>query len=249
MQADNPWDAPEASTPSPVLETAKEEAVPPKLDAESLSFTPSWDAAVDTPAVTEEDAEEDSREEEGGEETWADSIDEVATRPPIDEEGPPMDSFDVEDSPVVDALAEDTGFDEFDDDFGEMGDVVQEGEDDFGDFEDTVEEEVFAPVASTSTSAHPPLRLDLSNPTAAALAPQLSRFVDDLYPTANNYLTDEIERQVDGVAQVLVTEPLSVCFFVPVQSTRLTLVQTESVDDVELVTSATAAGLATVSNS
>lgn len=210
MQADNPWDAPEAGPPVLLVESAKEPVAPPKLDAESLSFTPSWDAAVDTPAVTEEAVEEVTQEEEGGEETWADSIAEDATRLSTEDEGPPMDSFDDEQSPVVEAQEEETAYDEFDDDFGEMGDVVQEGEDDFGDFGDTVEEEVFAPVASTSTSVYPPLRLDLSNPNATALAPQLSRFFDDLYPTANEYLTDEIERQVDGVAQVLVTEPLSV---------------------------------------
>ena len=207
MQADNPWDAPDATTPSPPAAEVK----PQELDPGSLSFTPAWETAAEPPAAPPEDGdqvEQANVEEEG--EDWGDSIEENAVRPSVDEEGPPMDSFDLEDGPVDVAQEEETAFDEFDDDFGEMGHVVQEGEDDFGDFGDTVEEDVFAPVASTSTSAYPPIRLDLSNSSAAAVAPQLARFIDDLYPTAQNYLTDEIERQVDGVAQVLVTEPLSV---------------------------------------
>lgn len=131
-------------------------------------------------------------------------------------------SFDVS-SPIVETLevedlVDDDGFDDFAD-FGESG----EGGDDFGSFggdnedefslpplssfsaiEESIEPEI--PIASTSTARYP--TLDLSNPTIDGLKPQLLPFLEKLYPSSSSSLTDEHERQVDGVAQVLVTEGL-----------------------------------------
>ncbi|GAA5957374.1 hypothetical protein JCM3765_000439 [Sporobolomyces pararoseus] len=129
-------------------------------------------------------------------------------------EAPPMDDFD--------------DFD--DDDFGEMGEAVDGGDDDdFGDFGDSapLDESAFdtpppallttptrsfsesqAPTQPVpSTSFLPPLRLDLSNrPTRSSVAPQLREFVSTTWGDLSDKVTDEPERQVEGVAQILVTE-------------------------------------------
>ncbi|GAA5873610.1 hypothetical protein JCM16303_001178 [Sporobolomyces ruberrimus] len=141
----------------------------------------------------------------------------VPLAPTEPSEAPPMDDFD------------DFG----DDDFGEMGDAADgaEGDDDFGDFGDfgdsaPLDESAFDapppafPVQPTttpnprptlqsfpSTSAFPPLRLDLSNrPTRRSVAPQLRDFVSIAWGDVSNNVNEEPERQVGGVAQVLVTE-------------------------------------------
>jgi len=131
----------------------------------------------------------------------------IATEP---SEVPPMDDFD--------------DFD--DDDFGEMGETVEGGneDDDFGDFGDTapLDESAFdappppaqttfnetpAPQPIASSSALPPLRLDLSNrPTRRTVGPQLREFVSSAWGDVSEAVSDEPERQVEGVAQVLVTE-------------------------------------------
>lgn len=63
------------------------------------------------------------------------------------------------------------------------------------------------PFASTSTAtAYPPLRFDVSDPSRQAISSQLHDFWDAAFPAAARAVTDEPERQVEGVAQVLVTE-------------------------------------------
>lgn len=142
-------------------------------------------------------------------ESWsADEKETVSTHsfdndtPPMDsfdDTTPPMDSFDQEITPPMDSFDDE-------DDFGEMG-----GDDDFGDFEETD----YIPEASTSKSVYALMKLDLHRATAASLEPQLTPFIQELYPTAADWLTDEQERQVDGVGQVLVTESLSVASLFP----------------------------------
>ncbi|ORY90744.1 hypothetical protein BCR35DRAFT_323522 [Leucosporidium creatinivorum] len=156
------------------------------------------------------------------------------TLPPLDD-GPPMDSFsddeEVDQQPSTEAAAVGDSFDDDFDDFGEAG--AGDGDDDFGDFGDFdagdmgsgddafagagsfVEEEMAPPppqpqppVASTSRSGYPPLQLDLSNTSKAAIGEQLKGFLDGVYPGAAEAVSDEPERQVEGAAQVLVNEPL-----------------------------------------
>jgi hypothetical protein len=135
-------------------------------------------------------------------------------------EGPPMDDFDDEptfSSQVAAATPGVDGGDEFDDfgeaggedDFGDFGDFGEGEDDGFGDAPDAFTEDVpWVPVASTSGSSYPPLRLDLSSPSRSNLAQQLAPFLAGAYPLASSSLSDEKERQVDGVGQVLVSEPL-----------------------------------------
>ncbi|GAA5894964.1 uncharacterized protein JCM6883_002273 [Sporobolomyces salmoneus] len=129
-------------------------------------------------------------------------------------QAPPMDDFD--------------DFDD-DDDFGEMGEAGEDGEgdDDFGDFGDAApldesafeassepfpltqhtSEPALTPQPVPSTSFLPPLRLDLSNrPTRRSVAPQLRDFVSSAWGDVSDKVNDEPERQVEGVAQILVTE-------------------------------------------
>ncbi|GAA5860275.1 hypothetical protein JCM3774_000366 [Rhodotorula dairenensis] len=63
------------------------------------------------------------------------------------------------------------------------------------------------PFASTSTAtSYPPLRFDVTDPSRQAISSQLHEFWDAAFPAATRAVTDEPERQVEGVAQVLVTE-------------------------------------------
>ncbi|GAA5832355.1 hypothetical protein JCM3766R1_002394 [Sporobolomyces carnicolor] len=139
---------------------------------------------------------------------------------PEPSEAPPMDDFD--------------DFDD-EDDFGEMGEANGggDGEDDFGDFGDfgdaaPLDESAFeapAPdlaatatpsVATDPTISHPPvpftsslppIRLDLSDrPTRRSVAPQLHDFLASAWGDISSSVTDEPERQVEGIAQILVTE-------------------------------------------
>lgn len=143
---------------------------------------------------------------------------------PSMDQGPPMDDFDddiAEAVPVAkdgdegsgfgDAIENEDEFDDFgdmgggdgdDDDFGEFG-----GDEAFGAAATTFEQQEAPPVASTSSSPYaPPFRLDLSKPTRSSLGPQLAQFLQSAYPNAAVVVSDEPERQVDGVGQILVTE-------------------------------------------
>lgn len=121
-------------------------------------------------------------------------------------------------------FAEDEGFGD-DDGFGEMGgDDADFG--DFGDFDESAggfeaaafdEPAVAPPVAAptpapapvrSAPSGLPPLELNWSRPSRKALAPQLELWFESLYPGAAAAMTDEPERQVEGVGQVLVNEAL-----------------------------------------
>ncbi|GAA5991510.1 hypothetical protein JCM10908_005737 [Rhodotorula pacifica] len=63
------------------------------------------------------------------------------------------------------------------------------------------------PFASTSTAtSHPPLRFDLTDPSRQAISSQLHEFWEGAIPNAARAVNDEPERQVEGVAQVLVLE-------------------------------------------
>lgn len=143
-------------------------------------------------------------------------------------DAPADDEFDA---PVSTEAANEEEGDEFDD-FGEVGGAgagADGGEDDFGDFGDFGEADASAfepvpapapapapaptPVPVASTSGHPPLRLDLSTPTRRAVAPQLREFFEQAWPRAALAVNDEPERQVEGLAQVLVTE--SSCVSIP----------------------------------
>ncbi|SGZ30306.1 BQ5605_C113g13234 [Microbotryum silenes-dioicae] len=102
---------------------------------------------------------------------------------------------------------------------------------DFGHFGDTHEGDVHAskaltsshrrpsslprpevtPIASSSFAAfqstgHPPLLLELTNPSKAAIEEQLHDFFEGVYPGARGMVSDEPERQVEGVGQVLASE-------------------------------------------
>ncbi|BGO88646.1 hypothetical protein BJY59DRAFT_657143 [Rhodotorula toruloides] len=142
--------------------------------------------------------------------------------PPMDDfDAPPMDDFPADDDDGFGTPAQEGG-DDFDD-FGEVGEA--EGDDDFGDFGDfgdaaPLDESAFEtptpapsqPVPSPALSRQPvlatfpPLRLDLSDISRRAIAPQLQEFFRDAWPLAAQAVSDEPERQVEGVAQVLVTE-------------------------------------------
>ncbi|GAA5971391.1 hypothetical protein JCM11641_008334 [Rhodosporidiobolus odoratus] len=149
-------------------------------------------------------------------------------------EAPPMDDFDSPPSsppakaaaaPASTSVQADEAGDDFDDfndgDFAEGG---AEGDDDFGDFGDfgdaapldasAFEAPALPPpvpvIASSPTpvhiSAYPPLRLDLSNTSRKAIAPQLKEFCAAVWAKADESVNDEPERQVEGPGQVLVTE-------------------------------------------
>ncbi|KAM0749739.1 hypothetical protein T439DRAFT_326615 [Meredithblackwellia eburnea MCA 4105] len=150
-----------------------------------------------------------------------------STFPPpvsIPAEGPPMDDFGDESSfgptPTSAQPATDSFGDAFDDDdeFGEPGG----GDDDFGDFDEGDDSAFGAAPPMTAFDAPPPppppasvpvlstsapaFRLDLSAPNRTALGPQLAPFLSNLYPSASSSVSDEPERQVEGVGQVLVSE-------------------------------------------
>ncbi|GAA5892144.1 hypothetical protein JCM8208_001448 [Rhodotorula glutinis] len=142
------------------------------------------------------------------------------------DEGPPMDDFSDDDlgEPVLASLGgeggDDDGFGAPADDFDDFGSVGEAGDDEFGDFGDfgdaaPLDEAAFdapAPVvppaapAPVPSSAYPPLRLDLSNTSRRAVAPQLRDFFAEAFPASVQAVNDDPERQVEGPAQVLVTE-------------------------------------------
>ena len=136
-----------------------------------------------------------------------------------------MDDFPDEDN--------DEGFGQ-DDDFDDFGEAAEAGDmgDDFGDFGEfdagdgqEMAETWFgsdagfslnAPVPQppppqqlgTTWTGFEPLKLDLSDTSRAVIGDQLRSFFEAVYPNAQAAVSDEPERQVEGVAQVLVTEPL-----------------------------------------
>ncbi|GAA5924350.1 uncharacterized protein JCM15063_005609 [Sporobolomyces koalae] len=147
----------------------------------------------------------------------------------------PADTFTVSLPPVTATPSEAPpmdDFDDFDDDdgFGEMGDAAQgDGNDDdfgdFGDFRDSapLDESAFDAVPSQTTTEIlptvletvqpaatpflPPLRLALSSrPTRRTVAPQLREFVSNAWGDASRKVSEEPERQTEGVTQVMVSE-------------------------------------------
>lgn len=148
-------------------------------------------------------------------------------------QGPPMDDFpdDEEldapsDPPTADdAFGADDDFDDFgeageagdDDDFGDFGDFDEAGTSAFVDAESfdepppppaPVPQRPPPPTTSTSYSGLPPLRFDLSDTSRQAVSDQLQDFLRGVYPNAEGSVSNEPERQVEGAAQVLVSEPL-----------------------------------------
>ena len=208
---------------SQIAHTSRETAnlPPPGLDTNDESTTTTTEELeVEEPAV-DETPEEDAFSTTSTSPTSPSKPSESFTIPPPapiassgPSEAPPMDDFD--------------DFD--DDDFGEMGEAADGGEDDdFGDFGDsapldesafdtpppvvaptptrTVSEQQILSQPVPSTSSLPPLRLDLSNrPTRSSVAPQLMEYVSTTWGDLSDKVTDEPERQVEGVAQILVTE-------------------------------------------
>lgn len=215
------WDSAPAveAPPTPEHEPPSGKAEVADVPAEQDGRTESEEAI---PAVEGTGEAEESPSEQHDEvtTTHVTSAPPVASPEPIRTESPPMDDFEEEPlTPVATSAPVMPSFDSFDDadafdeddDFGELGG----DDDDFGDF-DEGDVSAFgavppmvsfaAAVASTSAAAYPALRLDLTTPTGAALAPQLAPFFQSRYPLATDSLSDEPERQVDGVGQVLVTE-------------------------------------------
>lgn len=108
-----------------------------------------------------------------------------------------------------------------DDDFGDFGDFDEgDGGDDaaFGaaplpppsSFARPADVEQRQAFASTSSAGFlPPLRMDLSNePSREVIGRQLENFFESAYPWSDQYLSDENERQVEGIGQILVNESL-----------------------------------------
>ncbi|KAK4692815.1 hypothetical protein P7C70_g9053, partial [Phenoliferia sp. Uapishka_3] len=139
-------------------------------------------------------------------------------------EGPPMDDFDSPPPsnpptplashppsfpPQTTSTSFDTAFSD-DDDFGSLGGDAND--DDFGDFGDFDSTAPFSapppppppapPIATASTA----FRLDISNPTKDALAPILVPFWGRSHPGLGDCLSGEMERQVEGLGQVLVDD-------------------------------------------
>lgn len=221
----NDWDAsPATAFVNAVEEEVKEEEPVPEVEKEVTVVELVEELEV-APEVEEEEVDEVAAEEGVVEEVLASPVAPPSLLPLTlpEHEGPPMDDFDDEpslDAPPPPADFDDAFGDSFDDDFGELG-----GDDDFGDFGDfggdaegdasafgaapePFVEEPLQPVASTSASAYPPLRLDLSDPTRDVVASQLAPFFESAYPFARSAISDEPERQVDGVGQVLVNDSL-----------------------------------------
>lgn len=218
---DNPW-----GTESPPTVVSTLIATPTSTGTKALSQHD--DDIVGTVLIDAEEALEQEREEEREKDN---AIIASTLTPSLEESIPavsvavetPMDDFSDDDETTMgnaaaetegahELIADDDAFDE--DDFGEMGGDDANDDDDFGDFGD-VDSTAFEPaviehfpVASTSAIPYPPLQLDLSTPTALAMAPQLDDFFERMYPRARETLSDEPERQVDGIGQVLVTESL-----------------------------------------
>lgn len=175
--------------------------------------------------------EEDSAQLELLDETTAPTKPTLASTPTLaieelDLGGPPMDVLPEDDFHDAKDGNEDTpgsedDFDDFgdatngaDDDFGDFGDFDDAGADAFGDNADFVDapapmpQRPPPPVSTTSFTGYPPLKLDLSDKTHSGIAGQLKDFLQDIYPSALEAVSDEPERQVEGVGQVLVSEPL-----------------------------------------
>lgn len=134
-----------------------------------------------------------------------------------------------------DAFADDDDFDDFDEPAAEGG---AGGDDDFGDFGDfgdaaPLDEAAFestplpssaldatpTPFASTSTASsasYPPLRFELGDRSRQAISSQLHDFWEGAFPAAARAVNDEPERQVEGLAQILVSESSYVSHIRPI---------------------------------
>ncbi|GAA6059170.1 hypothetical protein JCM10212_005515 [Sporobolomyces blumeae] len=217
-----PADAPSSSPPSPDLPPPV-----PLVTAESSDerASPSGEAGVEiAPAV--EPPMDDFPTESDDDDAFSTS----STPAPTDSIAPPpaFSAMTTSEAPPMD------DFDDFDDDeFGEGqtgGDAT--ADDDFGDFGDAapLDDAAFdapapapapsafertaslgtptppPPTTSTTTSL-PPLQLSFAGrPTRASVAPQLREFIASAWGDPAGKVSEEPERQVEGVAQVLVTE-------------------------------------------
>jgi hypothetical protein len=224
MQDDNPWGNPANVESTKIIVSDRLQTDPP-LKEKSKAATASGSHQMDGRGEVDTVVREEDREITNSVETEltapAREDKETSESPLSQVEGPPMDVFPDEEQ---DQEAEqENAFgdeDEFGDEFGEMG--GNEGDDDdFGDFgeaDETIFESIpskFTPEreqvqrpALSSTAPFPPLQLDFTTPTAGAMAPQLAIFFEALYPGVVDTLSQEQERQVDGVGQVLVSESL-----------------------------------------
>lgn len=144
---------------------------------------------------------------------------------------PPAPSFGAADDDAFGATSNDDDFDDFgapadagapgsgagddndDDDFGDFGDFGDAAPLDTAVFDDVPATAAAltsppTPVASTSTTpaSYPPLRFDLTDPSRQAISSQLHDFWEGAFPMAARAVNDDPERQVEGAAQVLVTE-------------------------------------------
>ena len=73
------------------------------------------------------------------------------------------------------------------------------------------QQQPFASTSAAATLSYPPLHFDLSgDPSRQSISSQLHDFWQGAFPAAANAVSDEPERQVEGVAQVLVSESSSV---------------------------------------
>ena len=69
------------------------------------------------------------------------------------------------------------------------------------------QQQPFASTSAAATLSYPPLHFDLSgDPSRQSISSQLHDFWQGAFPAAANAVSDEPERQVEGVAQVLVSE-------------------------------------------
>ncbi|KAK4051300.1 hypothetical protein OIO90_004781 [Microbotryomycetes sp. JL221] len=135
-------------------------------------------------------------------------------------------------APFAETNDDNDGFD--DDEFDDFGEAGQgEDDDDFGEFGDfdsatakadnamasddfLAASQVVQPVPQpppaaslqSTWSSYAPLQLDLTDVSRTNLSQQLSGFFEGVFPAASLGVSDEPERQVEGVAQILVNEQL-----------------------------------------
>ncbi|GAA6041697.1 hypothetical protein JCM8097_003088 [Rhodosporidiobolus ruineniae] len=208
-------------------EQAKE---PPPADVKDEA-----DAPPSPPSPPPEPAQPDDEPEPVDDTTPSSAVPALSmSLPDSTNDGPPTDDFSDDDgfgSPSFPSGAAGNGAAEAEDDFDDFGEAAGAGEggeadDDFGDFGDfgdaaPLDESAFeapalpppVPVVAPSTpappaptSAYPPFRLDLRNTARRAVAPQLKEFCAAVWSEAARSVSDEPERQVEGVGQVLVSE-------------------------------------------
>lgn len=197
QEDDNPWDAP---SPLIVASPVVLAATPPTLETLDLNL-------------------EQEQEEPGGWETTGTS---QQVAPLLKEQEPPMDSSDNDDhqlppplpsSPAVPTSSSHLPPQLTTDEFDEFDDFEQENQ--FSDFDD---EESFGQVDAPSEvrveggGAERIERFQVGELEEKGWRDQLGRFLAGVYPFAQEGLTEEPERQVEGTGQVLVREDLYVTF-------------------------------------